>query len=641
MHPINTPDDKTLSWREQQRPMAHASRILRQLANLDDAVADQAMAEALPTADGDTRRVLVAMLLERAQSAGLEGVVRHFHQLEAPAQRLVIAQVGVLDDALRRAADDREVQTRLNVIDIVDRSSRAWLAYLLTSQLHAGDARLHRAAASALLGVVRRHGLATAAPEAEAGAREQLYRAVVEACACFHQHRRRDVLLAAACYAPRFGKPLLKHIADRHGPAYPAMCEVIAQADHPMTARALLGFVAIESTRQAAIRGLESRNAAAHLGPITELAHLLPAAAVLSGVRHVRKPVHLAPRGRNLASLDVACHRRLPRWIAALALDGPTRRQALSELAVQPDAITRLAALRQLMRMADEQADQAVAPMCFDADPAIARTALRHLLRRRWQGLGRMMVKLVSSAHPDLRRIAERQLGPISFERLWRNWPNIAPGTRVAAGRALAKITPEFGRQLAVKMAADEPADRLQAVMMARQIGQENCLEKQLLERVGDADSRVASAAVGALGPLGPTEPVLATLTDALSHGDDRVRSNAIESLQEMQQVASVCESLMALAHESGNRSRATAIKVLMDMPMNQALPALERMLGDDDHAHRVSALWVVERLGVLPVVNRVAQIAQADPEPRVRRRAVRVVRDLAATHLAQRKGSA
>jgi len=621
--------------------MAHASGILRQLATLDEAVVDHALAEALPTADDHTRRVLVDMLLERAHPSGLAGLIRHFHQLEEPAQRIATTQVHVLDDALRHAADDREAQTRLNMIDIVDRSSRAWLAYLLTSQLHADDARLHRAAARALLRMVRRHCLGAAAAEADPGAGEQLYRAVVEACACFHQHRRRDVLLAAACYAPRFGSALLKHIADRHGSAYPAMCELIAQADHPIAGRALLGFAAIESTRSAAIRGLENRNAAAQLGPITELSHLLPAATVLSGVRHVRKPVHLAPRGRDLASLDVTCHRRLPRWIAALALDDATRRQALSELTAQRDATTRLLALRQLTAMADEQADDAIAPMCFDADPAIARIALRHLLRRRWKGLGRMMVKLIGSAHPDLRQIAERQLGPISFERLWHNWPNLAPGTRVAAGRALAKIDPNFGRQLAHKMSADDADGRLQAVMMVRQLGQETYFEKQLLERARDDDGRVASAAVRALGPLGASTQVVGTLTEALGHEDDRVRSNAIESLETMQQVAWVSDSLKSMARESGNRSRATAIKALMELPMNEALPELERMLVDDDHAHRVSALWVVEKLGLLPVVNRVAEIAQADPEPRVRRRAVRVVRDLAATHLAQRKGSA
>ncbi len=614
---------------------------LRQLALVEDEVVDMALVEALPSADSPTRRALVATLLERRHPSGLAGLVQHYHHLGEPAQQLIRVHIDCLDEALRHAADGRAVQTRLNMLDIVDQSGEARAAYLLTSQLHGTDARLQRGAARALLRMVRaqRSGRASARPDAQS--RAHVYEAVVEACACFHQHRRRDVLLAAALYAPRFGPDLLQHVADRHASAHAAMCELLAQADHPLTCGALVPLAAIESMRDAAIRGLENRGSAAHLDAITQMTHLLAAPVVLRGVRHAQRVAHLAPHGRSLAQLDTDCRRRLPRWVAAMPVLGPARRQTLGELTGDRDATTRLMALRGLMAIGEDEADTLIEPLCFDTDPAIARIALRHLLRRRWPGLSGLMVRLIGSSHAELREIAERQLGPIGFERFWCNWPQLPQAKRVAAARALMKIDAGFGRQLARKMSASDVDDRLRAVMVVRELGQEASFDRLLLTRAADADARVASAAVKALAPLGPTPPVVAALTEALGHDNDRVRSNAIEALEAMEHVGPLREALLALTHGRANRSRATAIKALLALPMSEALPELERMLGDDNEAHRVSALWVVERLGLLPVVNRVAALARSDAQPRVRRRAVRVVRDLAAAHLAKQKGSA
>jgi len=358
-------------------------------------------------------------------------------------------------------------------------------------------------------------------------------------------------------------------------------------------------------------------------------------------LRHVHRVEHLAPRGSELAALDRESHQRLPRWVGALSMPRSDLCEALAAVAASPDRMARLLALRELIALNDEQADEQIAAMCFDANPAIARIALRHLLRRRWRGLSQIMVRLIGSANQELRQIVERQLGPIGFERFWRNWPTIAPATRTAAGRALMKIDPSFAKLLSRRMQSEIADDRLRAVMIVRELGQETQFESQLLARARDSDERVASAAVKALSAFGSSRPIVDALTESLDHTDDRVRSNAVEALEAIGHVKPVADSLAALAEDGANRSRATAIKALLELPMSQALPQLERMLADGDDHHRVSALWVVEKMGLLPVVHRVASLAQHDPEPRVRRRAVRVVRDLAAAHLAQQKGSA
>ena len=68
-----------------------------------------------------------------------------------------------------------------------------------------------------------------------------------------------------------------------------------------------------------------------------------------------------------------------------------------------------------------------IASMCQDADESIARMALRELIRRRWSGLAALMMRLVTSPHPEVRKIAERHLVPVGFDRFWEHFERMDP----------------------------------------------------------------------------------------------------------------------------------------------------------------------------------------------------------------------
>jgi hypothetical protein len=55
------------------------------------------------------------------------------------------------------------------------------------------------------------------------------------------------------------------------------------------------------------------------------------------------------------------------------------------------------------------------------------------------------------------------------------------------------------------------------------------------------------------------------------------------------------------------------------------------RMLEDADRGHRISALWVVERMRLRSVTERIRRLAEEDPDPVIRRRADHVVGALSA----------
>lgn len=615
--------------------MASPAHQIEQILQISTPVLDTALCQALGSADRDTEKRLVEALIARNQPGGLRGLVQRFDRLAGESQRLLIANADLLTSALRHAATQGDPDTQANALDLITRSGDCALAYLLAHQLGEADGARRRVAAEGLLRMARKVALAIGdGTDGHQRRHSQLLGAVAEACAAFHQHRRRDVLLAAMCFLPVVDPRIRRHLTDHRSAAYPIVGELLALDGSPLASRAILPLAAIDSMREPVERALSRPEAVGQVPAILQLGHLLIVPAIRAAVRGAERCEHLVV-GR--AQLDEATQRQMPRWLATLAIDPVRRVRALSDIACSGDRLTRLGCLRELMRSETESADEAVGVMCFDADPAIARVALRHLIRRRWAGLSRLMVRLVGSEHDSVRQIAEQQLAPVAFERYWVSWPRMSREQRASAGRALMKIDRHFLGKLHRKLTDAQPETRHQAVLTVRQLGQETYFEDRLIALTSDPNGKVAASATRALGRLGDNDGAMAALESALDHGDDRVRSNAIESLEETRRLALFGPHLERISHGAGNRSRATAIRALMRLPVAEGVPALERMLLDPDDRHRTSALWVVEHLGLLGVVGQVAELAKADPDPRVRGRALRVVRQLAAAAEANR----
>jgi len=76
-------------------------------------------------------------------------------------------------------------------------------------------------------------------------------------------------------------------------------------------------------------------------------------------------------------------------------------------------------------------------------------------------------------------------------------------------------------------------------------------------------------------------------------------------------------------------RVKGNAVQALLRLEMRAAGDALLAMLDDPARGHRISGLWVVERLRLRTVVQRVERLSREDTDPPVRRRAGRVLRGL------------
>jgi len=71
------------------------------------------------------------------------------------------------------------------------------------------------------------------------------------------------------------------------------------------------------------------------------------------------------------------------------------------------------------------------------------------------------------------------------------------------------------------------------------------------------------------------------------------------------------------------------AIKALLELRAKDALPSLTRMLGDNRSEHRISALWLIDELGILQLARLVAEISLNDSDDKVKQRASRVIQHL------------
>jgi HEAT repeat protein len=592
------------------------------------------MAAALPTADAAAVRLMALTLLERRRPAGLIGLVVHYHLLPEDVQALVIGQTNDLFRSIREAASLETGPGPSNALRIIRRSLATKLTYLVTEQLRHGPEPL-RVEAGECLAHLSRHattdGQTGQLPAIGAVEAEFLLAAVEDAVAAFGQHRRLGVLLAMAHLLPRPMPRTFERLGNADEAAVAGLRALLGQVDQAAIRRAIPLLLGLAALREAALQAIATCAQTDRLGEVLEGHHLLLLRATAGALRRVKGGEALLPTDGAVAAMPGAHSRGLPAWLSAVALDRNLRITLLMDLRRAGDAATRLFALRRLVQLAGANADQmvqeAVASFCEDREPTIVRIALWCLIRHRYGGLLKVLTQLVNSSDEEIRRLANRQLAPLGFARLWESWGQLDHGRRTAAGRALIKIDPSFHRLLGEKLLPADRRSRLRALGIITELNQGGFFEQALVRLIREGEAYVAASAVKALASA-DSDTALSVLEEALEHADGRVRANAVEALAQLQSTRHM-HKLVDIADADENRPRANAIAALMDMRTSEALTALRQMLDDPRPNHRNSALWLVETMGLVDVARQVAEMSITDPDQKIKGRAHRVVHEM------------
>lgn len=620
--------------------MPRIADLLPAVLSLRSRTIDSALSVALQTAEAGELAALGEAVLERGRPGNAEMLIVELDRLPETLRHKIVERAEELAPAIRKAATRHGPRGAEHALHLIQQSASTRMAYLVTALIRHSHSDVRDRAGHCLLALAQRCESTPSQadhPHLDAESAVYLLEAVEQAVVLYSNHDHPAVLRSMLTLIPRRMPEAVEAMRRTEHPATAAMNELLATADEPRVRAALPAILAVRSLSDAAREGLQHAVQQQRLGDVLDRGHLFLLPPAKRELRRVRRPEAVIPDARQLDTLKPEAQRHYPRYLASLHLDLTDRVMQLARLVKTPCPATRLAVLRELLaithdpvpehRPAVENATDAIATLTTDPEPTLARTALWHLIRVDYSGLPRILADLVNSRHEAIRKVAARRLAPMGFAKLWAGWPKLSIDRRIAAGRALIKIAPDFHRQLATKLASRDPVNRLRALGIIGTLNQGGYFEPALLELCTSDDPRIVASAVKALGGC-TSDRAREVIALALQHNDDRIRANAIEAMSRTD-AAHHADRLMELAGDPAQRPRANAIKALLELRAQDALPAVLRMLHDERADHRVSALWLIDDLGLMQLAKQVAELSISDHDPRVKQRAGRVIQHL------------
>jgi HEAT repeat protein len=604
------------------------------------AVIDQALSAALPYAHEDELTELGQAMLDRGKANGVEALVSAYHRLPETLRVGLVERADQFATSIRRAAG-RSTPAAANALTIIEQSGSARLAYLVTGLCRHSDDTVHQQAGQCITQLAQRAATTQdqpLPPNLDAASARYLVEVIEQAVVLYSRHQHPALLSAMLWLMPRPMPEAAAVLAQTEHPAVEQLKQLLADKPSVATRRSLLVLIGTRQLAGACRGALAQAKNSGTLDDALAMGHCLALPATRQALKKIQNPHTHWPDAQQLQQMPGHARRWLAHYLHAITPDEPQEQVIrLAALATNTDRQTRLAVLRRLLVLAkpktpDDQpaADNAkdtLALLTRDPEPAIARTALWHLIQTDYAGLPRILADLVNSRHESIRRIAAKQLAPLGFDRFWKSWPKLDPKRRIAAGRALIKIDSDFHRHLASRLASREPNIRIRALLVIGALNQGTFFEDALLELCTSDDKKIVASAVKALSGC-TSEAAQQTLQLALEHDDTRIRANALEALSHTQAAANL-DKLLDIAQDEAQRPRANAIKALLELRAKDALPSLTRMLGDNRAPHRISALWLIDELGVLQLARLVAEMSLNDTDEQVKQRAGRVIQHL------------
>lgn len=623
-----------------------------------DIAADKAIVDALPHVPGDRQRDLLRILFVHREYEALESVPTLFHHLSRPAQSDVIANAAHLFGALRVTSRHSETQTRLNSIQIIQRSLNPRLAYLAAIALNDGAVQVRSEAAATLRILTMHHWrshmetrqvlleLSTDAPNPDAMAdrdlahaiaqtlqlirdeRGHLLEALRDAVGSFDTHHRTEVLQAAMLLADELEPSLFHPNTLKRGKITQAMMELFTDQVTPELAPFVYIALGHPEPRRRVLNALAAtRNDEFFVGMI-RYHWLAREPRIRRGLAHVRSLAWLADPMHAAFSLPADAATLAPGWLINLGIptdqkiallrqftliDNPAANQAAIWALVQINVPASTLALQEIL-------DHECLPL-----RKIAELELKH--RRRIED---RIVPTRLNRPEGWARMLHRAAIDEDFTSLWNRFDQLDPREARASGACALRYISGFATQAQVRLVSNQAVERLRAVRLIVALDVASKFAHTLFNMASDPDPEVRAATLGAVAQV-HDETARRILERALADGNPLVQTAAIDALDEINDrrraelVAPFCNSLHAPV-------RAAAVRVLLRLHQPEGANELIKLLTDPRPDHRCHALWTIDLLKLAPLRTRVIEMCQNDPDPRIERIAHHVARRLART---------
>lgn len=626
-------------------------RIIQALVQTKNEAADEVLLEALKMGSEQEKPALLAALFKRATIHGLRGVIETYDSMSEPMQQQVLAGIRQLHSALRECGRSDNPALRLAAMKLIALGKQGKLAFVLSENLHNPNEVVAKAAVDAMTALALwvtaqtqwlQHcecDLTSDLPQGDAPAiyrellaqRPEIESAVARALDLSRGRHGPELLNAALVLADW---PASKTLAILQTAKHGGQTPMIRRLEQPPSGQTVGAFLLAASHCQL-------RNFFAPVFAHTTDSEVFT--ALLDKTHWLKDPqlqicMHQVARGawwgenellEDIKHRDTGQAAKIGDWLAASGAHDVVQDDRMDRLRERAshDFAARLRLLRLAAGRKRGAAVNLLKTFLSDPDEQLARMAARELIRRRPPEYQNLLLAPMATAPLSVRRVIARALGPVGFEQFWQRFDQMDAQTRASAGKAMLKILPDAPTRLNRRLMSGSVEQRIKALQMTRELGLSDALRASVTALSEHANPRVRAKAVTVLSDT-PEKAGPALLARVLSDLDPRVRACAIEVLESSKNPRFI--ALLAERAKSGaSRERANAIRALHRMQSPAAATALQELLKDQRPEHRVSGLWVLRQIGMWSLFSEVSRLAKTDPNLRVRRYALTVLKNI------------
>ncbi len=604
--------------------LRHIYDIVSAVPNL---AADAVLVSVLPQLDHSLRALAMEKLLERGQLGGLTALVGRFAGFDTHLRELVLGSVDRLFEATRVAMESDSVEARLSAVEMIRSSRNCALSYLLSEVFRLRCTRTTPAAAAALrdlaADVVRRRGERTGPAEQRSlrCAAGHLAGALRRALDGWQLHLRTEVLVAAAFLSDVLEPALFEKASKTRLHLSRALSAVAESEPDPAVAGFVLRALRHPDLRSAAAERIATTVDRRFVEQLLDEMWITADRDCAKACARIRELPWLDDERWSLSSLDPGRARSAVKLVALSGLASSAKLKLFSRLSGGRSEALREAAVWGVVGMDGPAACESLTEAVSSSDDVVSQIALQELFRRDpWTKRYRSRANFRPPPPAEVARSIETDC-----DAYWDRFDQLDEAQRQSAGQRLRARSPErFSRELRMALASGDPDHRGRALAIIRTLGNAVEYEERIYALNHDPNRKVRSLAVALLSEIeGVT--ALRILRRSLNDPDARVQANAVEVLSE-RDLEQFEHALTEKLGADNNRVRANAVKALLPLRVREAALVLVAMLADTSPAQRLSALWVVEQLGLATLAPRVRKIASEDSEEHLRERAERVL---------------
>jgi len=633
-------------------------QLINALVESRNEAADEVFLEALRLGSKREKDFALRALLARQSVCGLRGVIAYYNNLPEPLQTTILKNIRLFHAALRECGRGQDPLAAITTMKLIAVGRQGRLTYVLSEALHGTQEEVSRAAAEAMVALARWAAVEARrlqqADSPSSGADPLLLTGITDPRAAVYRQLMQErpeieqaVARALDVHRGRHGQELLRAallLADWPGSKTLAILQTAKHGGQTAMVRRLQQVPDSEHV-EAFLLAASHAALRTQFGVVFSHISEPPVLDALLRRTHWLKDQQLqlclrqVTRGiwwdqptleKDLARRDDADAARVAEWLAASGINDALQDDRLEQirLHLHHDLPGRVRLLRIAMQRPRGASLSLLRSFLVDPDERFVRMAAREFARRKSPDYENLLLQLMNGAPQSVRQVIGRSVGQVGFEYFWQRFDRLDIAARKSAGRATLNLLTDGLQRLDRRLRIGPVEQRLKAIQIVQDVGVGEELADTLLVMCQDPNPKLRSKAVAVLAAV-KAVPSDALLERVLNDADGRVRANAIEVLEAKQRVDFV-PVLTERARSGHSRERANAIKAMHSMRVSTASTQLVNMLQDERPEHRISALWALQQIGFWQMLSEVGNLAKADPNTRVRRYALAVLRHVA-----------